>query len=201
MKITKECFEMIKSFEGLRLESYDDLQPNKPARLLTTIKGTLTIGYGHTKDVYIGQVITVEEAEAYLQQDIQKYENYVDKYVPHSLNINQYSALVSFAYNCGLGNLQKLVKNRNLNEIGNAILLYNKSGGKVLAGLVRRRTAEQKMYFTPVTISELRKSNEEIAKEVINGKWGNGSDRKKRLTDAGYNYKEIQRLVNIMLVG
>ena len=75
MKITKECFEMIKSFEGLRLESYDDLQPSKPARLLTTIKGTLTIGYGHTKDVYIGQVITVEEAEAYLQQDIQKYEN------------------------------------------------------------------------------------------------------------------------------
>ena len=201
MKITKECFEMIKSFEGLRLESYDDLQPSKPARLLTRIKGTLTIGYGHTKDVYIGQVITVEEAEAYLQQDIQKYENYVDKFVPHSLNINQYSALVSFAYNCGLGNLQKLVKNRNLNEIGNAILLYNKSGGKVLAGLVRRRTAEQKMYFTPVTISELRKTNEEIAQEVINGKWGNGSDRKKRLTDAGYNYKEIQRLVNIMLVG
>lgn len=201
MKITNECFEMIKSFEGLRLESYDDLQPSKPARLLTTIKGTLTIGYGHTKDVYIGQVITVQEAEAYLQQDIQKYENYVDKYVPHSLNINQYSALVSFAYNCGLGNLQKLVKNRNLNEIGNAILLYNKSGGKVLAGLVRRRTAEQKMYFTPVTISETRKTNEEIAQEVINGKWGNGTDRKKRLAEAGYNYKEIQRLVNIMLVG
>lgn len=201
MKITNECFEMIKSFEGLRLESYDDLQPSKPARLLNTIKGTLTIGYGHTKDVYIGQVITVQEAEALLQQDIQKYENYVDRYVPHSLNINQYSALVSFTYNCGLGNLQKLVKNRNLNEIGNAILLYNKSGGKVLAGLVRRRTAEQKMYFTPATISEIRKTNEEIAQEVINGKWGNGNDRKKRLTDAGYNYKEIQRLVNIMLVG
>ena len=75
------------------------------------------------------------------------------------------------------------------------MLQYNKCGGKVLAGLTKRRKAEQKLFNTPVSEKTLLT----IAKEVIDGKWGNGEMRKKKLTDAGYDYATIQALVNELL--
>ena len=192
MKINKEGLELIKSFEGCRLVAYDDLQPNKRITDKSQVKGTLTIGYGHTVGVTVGMVINQAQADNMLKSDMKKYEKYVTDNVSINLNENQFSALVSFCYNCGVGNLRTLVKNRTAEQIADAILLYNKASGKVLKGLVRRREAERELFLKPVS----GKSNEEIAKEVLAGKWGNGAERKRRLTQAGYDYRVIQSLVN-----
>ena len=152
MKINKEGLELIKSFEGCRLVAYDDLQPSKKITNISQVKGTLTIGYGHTAGVYVGQVISQEQADNMLKSDMKKYEKYVTNNVKLTLNSNQFSALVSFCYNSGVGNLRTLVKNRNASQIADAILSYNKAKDKtgkyiVLAGLVRRRNAERELFL------------------------------------------------------
>ena len=195
MKINKEGLELIKSFEGCKLTAYDDLQPNKKITHISQVKGTLTIGYGHTAGVTVGQVISQEQAENMLKSDLKQYEKYVTDNVKLELTENQFSALVSFTYNCGVGYLRTLVKNRTLAQIAEELLLYNKSKGKVLAGLVRRREAERELFLK----GTLSKSLSDVAKEVIDGKWGNGADRKNKLTKAGYNYSEVQALVNEIL--
>ena len=180
MKINNEGLELIKSFEGLALIAY--LCP----------AGKWTIGYGHTSGVSKGQVITKAQAENMLKSDLKIYEKYVTDNVHIDLNENQFSALVSFCYNCGVGNLRTLVKGRTDLQIAEAILLYNKANGKVLSGLTRRRKAERELFLKSIT----RKSLSDVAKEVLAGKWGNGADRKKQLTQAGYNYSEVQAMVN-----
>ena len=204
MKINNEGLELIKSFEGCRLVAYDDLQPNKTITHISQVKGTMTIGYGHTAGVTVGMVISQAQADNMLKSDMKKYEQYVTDSVKIPLNENQFSALVSFCFNCGVGNLKTLIKNRNASQIAEAILLYNKAKDKktnqyvVLNGLVRRREAERQLFLKPVKGSNSVnvKSNEEIAKEVLAGKWGNGAERKRRLTQAGYNYTDIQAIVN-----
>ena len=210
MKINNEGLELIKSFEGCRLVAYDDLQPNKTITHISQVKGTMTIGYGHTAGVTVGMVINQAQADNMLKSDMKKYEQYVTDNVKIPLNENQFSALVSFCFNCGVGNLKTLIKipntnkDRNASQIAEAILLYNKAKDKktnqyvVLNGLVRRREAERQLFLKPVKGSNSInvKSNEEIAKEVLAGKWGNGAERKRRLTQAGYNYTDIQAIVN-----
>ncbi len=137
MKISQKGIDLIKSFEGCVLSAY--LCPSN----------VWTIGYGHTTGVYQGQVITKEQAEEYLKTDLVRYEGYVNN-TCLVLNQNQFDALVSFTYNCGSGNLKKLIANRNIAQIAEAMLLYNKSNGKTLSGLVRRREAERKLFLTPV---------------------------------------------------
>lgn len=153
-QISENGLKLIKSFEGCRLTAYDDLQPNLKLTPTTTIKGTLTIGYGHTGDVYIGQTITQQQADELFKLDLQKFVNFVNNknYVPFTdiLNQNQFDALVSFAYNCGQGNLKTLCANTTLSKIAENILLYNKSKGQVLPGLVRRREAEKQLFITPI---------------------------------------------------
>ena len=192
MRINNEGLELIKSFEGCRLVAYDDLQPNKTITSMSQVKGTLTIGYGHTAGVTVGQVINKAQADNMLKSDMKKYEKYVTDNVKIPLNENQFSALVSFCYNCGVGNLKTLVRNRTADQIADAMILYNKASGKVLTGLVRRREAERKLFLKAVSV----KSNEDIAREVLAGKWGNGAERKRRLTQAGYDYSVIQSIVN-----
>lgn len=155
MKISQVGIDLIKSFEGCVLTAY--LCPSN----------VWTIGYGHTNGVYQGQTITKEQAEQYLKEDIVKYENYVNN-TGLVLNQNQFDALVSFTYNCGSGNLKKLIANRSLSEIADAILLYNKSNGKTLSGLVRRREAERKLFLTPVNTNEQVSDNEPIAESEDN---------------------------------
>ena len=197
MNINKEGLDLIKSFEGCRLVAYDDLQPNKTISNMSQVKGTLTIGYGHTAGVTVGMVISQAQAENMLKSDMAKYEKYVTDNVKITLNENQFSALVSFCYNCGVGNLRTLVRNRTAEQIANSITLYNKAGGQVLKGLVRRREAERQLFLKPVSSNVgVTKTNEEIAKEVLAGKWGNGAERKNKLTKAGYNYATIQAIVN-----
>lgn len=137
---------LIRQFEGCRLTAY------KPVPTETY----WTIGWGHYgPDVQQGQTITQERADALLIQDCQSAAGAVDN--PSNcpltgiLNANQRDALISFAFNCGSGALRTLCRGRTLAQISEAMALYNKAGGKVLAGLVRRRAAEQALFNTPVT--------------------------------------------------
>lgn len=171
----------------------------------------LSIGYGHYgPDVKIGQTITQAEAEALLKKDVQNavnHVNYMNNKYAYNFNQNEFDALVSFAYN--IGSINQLTANgtRSKKVIAEKMLLYVKSCGVTLQGLVNRRKAENKLFLTKVTANvpvnespkTKKKSNTAIAKEVIKGLWGNGVTRKKRLTEAGYNYIEIQKLVNKML--
>lgn len=137
MKTSSKGIELIKSFESCQLTAY-----KCPA-------GVWTIGWGHTAGVAEGQTITQTQADALLALDLEKYEKYVIN-TGLALNQNQFDALVSFTYNCGAGNLKKLIANRTLAEIAEAILLYNKSNGVKLSGLVRRRQAERELFLTEV---------------------------------------------------
>lgn len=139
MNTSQKGIDMIKLFEGLRLTAYKD-----PV-------GVLTIGYGHTKGVTEGMKITQDRADAYLLEDLKAAESAVSK-KPYDWNQNEFDALVSFTFNCGSGNLTKLVKSgkRTKEEISAALLLYNKAGGKELAGLTRRRKVEKELFDTPI---------------------------------------------------
>lgn len=139
MQTNTAGIELIKQFEGLRLEAY--LCP----------AGKWTIGYGATLGVKQGMKITTEAADRLLRQDLQRFE-----IVVHSLRRkwteNEFSALVSFAYNCGAENLRTLCRDRSIEEIADAMLRYNKArnanGVMVeLAGLTRRRQAERGLFL------------------------------------------------------
>ena len=144
MTTSSKGIDLITSFEGLYLYSYDDLT-GKRVNKGEPCKGTLTIGYGHTgKDVYKGQTCTKEQAEKWLKQELSQCEKAVSKY---QLNQNQFDAMVSFAYNCGIGAMQKVLSSKNPTE---HMAKYVNSKGVYLAGLDRRRKAEIKLYNTPV---------------------------------------------------
>ena len=142
-RIGQAGLALIKQYEGCRLAAY------------RCAAGVWTIGYGHTAGVHSGMTITQAQADAYLQQDIAKFEGYVNNpaYVPitANLNQNQFDALASFAFNLGAGNLRKLCKGRTAAQIAQAMTQYCKANGKVLAGLRRRRAAEQALFNKPVS--------------------------------------------------
>ena len=140
MKIGKNGVDLIKSFEGFRSVAY-----LCPANILT-------IGYGHTKTVKIGQIVTELQAEKLLLDDLATAENYVNS-LKLNINQNQFDALVSFVFNCGSCNfakstLLKMIRvNPNSDNIRFEFSRWNKGGGKVLSGLTRRRKAESDLYF------------------------------------------------------
>ena len=138
MYINEAGLRLIKSYEGCKLKAYKPVPTEKE----------YTIGWGHY-GVPAGTVWTQKQADEQLVKDLVKYENYVNS-LHRDFNENEYSALVSFCYNCGPASLKSLCKNRTNEQIGNALLLYNKAGGKVLAGLTKRRKAERDLFFTPV---------------------------------------------------
>ena len=159
MRTSEKGISLIKSFEGCRLTAY--LCP----------AGVWTIGYGHTAGVTQGQTITQAQADSFLKADLEKYEKYVNA-TGLVLNQNQFDALVSFTYNCGAGNLKKLIANRTLPEIAEAMLLYNKGGGKVLTGLVRRREAERKLFLEEVKTEVEYQMVKPVDYKQNDSKWG-----------------------------
>lgn len=144
MKTNQLGINLIKSFESCSLKAY--LCPAK----------IWTIGWGHTVGVIKGEEITQDKADLMLENDLKKFEDEVYRLIKSNVNENQFSALVSFCYNCGSTNLQKstLLKKVNINPDDETIeaefLKWNKAKGKVLNGLTRRRIAESKLYFTPL---------------------------------------------------
>jgi len=136
---------LIKKFEGCRLKAYKAVPTEK----------YWTIGWGHYgPDVKEGQVITQAQADSLLVADCQRFADAVDNPancpLTAQLNANQRDALISFAFNCGVGSLRTLCKGRTLPEICAAMSKYARSGGKLLVGLMRRRAAEQTLFNTPV---------------------------------------------------
>lgn len=189
MKTSNAGYNLIMKYEGCRLTAY------KPVSTETFY----TIGYGHYgADVKAGMTITKAEAIKLLTKDINKFENAVNK-TDLSLTQNQFDALVSFTFNCGTANLHNLIRNRSLKEIADAMLKYNKSSGKVLNGLTRRRKEERELFLKDYREVSTTFDLEKIAREVIEGKWGNGKQRKDKLTEAGYDYKVIQSIVNRLI--
>jgi GH24 family phage-related lysozyme (muramidase) len=137
---------LIKEFEGLRTTAYRD-----PV-------GIWTIGYGHTSmagppEVTSGMRITEADAEEILKRDLRKFEQGIRDRVSVSLNSNQFSALVSFAFNVGLGAFQNSTMRRLLNGgdysgAANEFPRWVKAGGRTLQGLVRRRNAERALFLS-----------------------------------------------------
>ena len=146
MKLNKAGADLIKEFEGCKLKAYQCSAKK------------WTIGFGNTfyedgSPVMPGHAITQEKANQLFEIIANDFSAKVAKLVTSKVSENQFGALVSFAYNCGLINLQKstLLKKVNANPndltINAEFLKWNKAGGKVLAGLTRRREAESKLYF------------------------------------------------------
>lgn len=144
MKISENGLNLIKEFEGCKLTAY------KPV----ATEVYWTIGWGHYgPDVKAGQTITQSQADEMLKNDMGQYENAVNNTCAYlNLNQNQFDALVSFTYNCGAGSLKQLTQGgtRTIEQIAEKILLYNKTvAGQELAGLTRRRKAEQDLFLKP----------------------------------------------------
>jgi len=147
MKLNQAGIKLMHDFEGCKLTAY--LCPANVA----------TIGYGNTyyedgKPVKLGDTITQERANELFNMIAEDFAKRVRTLLRVTLNENQFSALVSFAYNAGVANLNKstLLRKVNANPLDPTIdaefLKWNKANGQVLAGLTRRRTAESKLYFT-----------------------------------------------------
>ena len=139
MRTSEAGIDLIKSFEGCRTIAYQDAI------------GVWTIGYGHTVDVKEGMLITQHQCDVMLEVDLEKYESYINKHVHVSLTQNQFDALVSWVYNLGIGNLLSSTMLKELNagnyeEVPTQIKRWNRAGGKVLKGLVRRRNAEAELF-------------------------------------------------------
>jgi len=146
---------LIEAFEGLILKAYDDANDHvvQPGQ---AVRGTLTIGYGHTSSagapkVTVGMAITAAQADAILASDLAGVELEVAHLVKVPLNQNQFDALVSFQFNTGwLGHpscsLLKALNAGNTNLADQDFMLYDEASGRVLAGLQRRRQAEKMLF-------------------------------------------------------
>ena len=141
MKASVDAYELIKQFEGLRLEAY--LCP----------AGIWTIGYGHTFGVSPNSFITIQEADEYLLRDVAAIEMQLNK-LNLSLRQCQWDAIVSFVFNVGIGNfkastlLAKIRINPDDNSIIDEFLRWVYANGKVMRGLQKRRLTEMKLYFS-----------------------------------------------------
>jgi len=139
MKISQEGLALIKKFEGCELKAYH------------CAAGVPTIGYGSTHGVTMDMEITQEEADELLMDDVSKFEEAVTKAVKVPLEQNQYDALVSWTFNLGPSNLSsstmlRVLNEGNYEEVPAQIKRWNKAGGKVLQGLIRRREAEALLF-------------------------------------------------------
>lgn len=148
MDINRKGIDLIKKYEGFRSKPY--LCPAKIP----------TIGYGATyypggKRVKLTDpAITEREAEKLLLEHLKEYVRAVDRYTTDKVNENQFSALVSFAYNLGISALQKSTLLRKVNNnpndttIKREFMRWVNAGGRRLQGLVKRRAEEAQLYFS-----------------------------------------------------
>lgn len=178
--MTQEGIDLIKSFEGCILTTYDDSN-ERIVHAGDPCYGVLTIGWGTTPydlpNMYKGMTITQQEADDLFIKHLQRYINDV-RNLGREFTDNEFSALVSFHYNTG--SIRTLCANRNKQQIADAMLLYNKAGGRVLQGLVRRRQAERNMFLNGSSGTVVN----------INGGSSNQPDTR---------VKELQHLCNVII--
>jgi len=145
MKINKAGINLIKKYEGFRSHAYRDAV------------GVWTIGYGHTSragNPYVsrGLKISRQQGETILARDVEKFARDIQPLIKVKLNENQFSALVSFAYNVGVGGFKKssVLKRVNAGQfeaVPHRLSLWVKAGGRTLRGLVARRAAEADLFL------------------------------------------------------
>lgn len=143
-KTNQQGIDKIKQWEGCCLTAYKD------------VGGLLTIGYGHTSaagapKVTEGMTITEAEAEAILRRDLAKFEKRVEELVTVPLTDNQFAALVSFDYNTGALHKSTLLKKLNAGDysaVPTELMRWVYAGGKKVAGLANRRSAEAGLWAT-----------------------------------------------------
>ncbi len=145
MQMTEEGLALIKEFEGFRARAYRDAV------------GVWTVGYGHTSMAGAPQVtpdfvVTREEGAKILAHDVELFAKGVRASVHVPLSDAQFSALVSFAYNVGVGafrnsSVLKAVNARDFDAVPRRLNLWVKAGGRTLPGLVRRRAAEGVLFL------------------------------------------------------
>jgi lysozyme len=143
MKFSDNAVNLIKQFEGCKLQSYKDSV------------SVWTIGFGSTDCVSENMHISQEQAEAFLRRDMIKFETDVNNLVTSPLNQNQFDALVAFTYNLGAGALErstllKLLNQKNYISAANEILKFDHAGHVKLPGLTRRRRAEFDLFVKEV---------------------------------------------------
>jgi lysozyme len=149
--LNQATIDLVKEFEGLRTTAYKDSA------------GVWTIGYGTTGragvgiDPVEGMEITEAEAEYYLQKGLEKFSTEITGAITQPINENEFGAFVSLAYNIGSGAFKRSTALRKFNAgdkqgSANAMLMWNKAGGRVLNGLIRRREAERALFLTPVRV-------------------------------------------------
>lgn len=141
MAISENCINLIKEFEGCKLKAY-----KCPA-------GIWTIGYGCTTNVKEGDTCTQEQADTWLTEEANEFAESVLGMVKVPLTQNELDALTSLAYNIGLGNLRKSTLMKRINEsdfdaAADEFPKWNKAGGNVLPGLVKRRRAERDLFLS-----------------------------------------------------
>jgi len=139
MKTSAEGIALIKKFEGLELNSYQ------------CSANVWTLGYGHTQGVAEGDSCSEEDAEIILVNDLKEFETYVNALVDVELDQNQFDALVAWTFNLGPTNLRTSTLLKKLNDgeyhnVPSEIKRWNRAGGEVLDGLIRRREAEALLF-------------------------------------------------------
>ena len=145
MHVSPSGVDLICNFEGLRLKAYDDGV------------GVWTIGYGTTKypngiRVKKGDTCTLDQAKAYMQNDLKAFEQTVNSAVKVPVSQNQFDALVSLAYNIGStafknSTLVKRLNEGNYKAAANQFDVWVNAGGKRMQGLINRRAAEKALFL------------------------------------------------------
>lgn len=141
MQYSKEGLSLTETFESCRLIAYPD------------IKGVPTIGWGHTQNVKLGDTCTQAQADAWLLQDVQHAVTTVNTLVKTPLTQHEFDALVDFVFNCGTGNfasstMLKLLNAGDHDGAAHQFERWDHAGGQVVAGLLRRRRAEETEFTT-----------------------------------------------------
>lgn len=148
MNPSQSCLNLIKSFEGLRTESYQDGG------------GVWTLGYGHTSGIDPNETCTIDQANDWLLEDVQKACDFILNNVDCALTQNELDALTSFVFNVGVGNfihstLRMALQKGDYQGAADQFLRWNHISGKVSDGLSRRREAERALFLSPSIASSL----------------------------------------------
>lgn len=148
MIVNQRTIDLIKHLEGCRLTAYRD------------VAGIWTIGFGTTAAAGLGiepragMTITQEQADELLERAVDDFSASIAKLITVPVTLNEFGALVSLAYNIGVGAFSRSTVLRELNSgnkaaAGHAFHMWNKAGGHVVPGLVRRRELEHRLFTTP----------------------------------------------------
>lgn len=156
MKLSKRGLDLICEFEGYHTALPDGSCKAYLDRL--AIPHVWTIGYGCTEGVSPGMTLTKDEAQARFHGELEKHERIVSKLVKVTIGQNNFDALVSFSYNTGGLGKSTLLRKLNRGDFDGAareFAKWNKAGGKVWKGLVRRRAAEAALFQADAFDNEL----------------------------------------------